>query len=244
MRPSGALELPPLLREPFAVAMSQSTLLPAVVALFGVVAALFLVDAVVSTAPNPEPRAAVADAGAGSHRRRYPPLLAHTVSYPEGYVDDDDAHVEFSVDRSRAADSRHPDNRPDDPPAGPSGESEAVVGNSRPDTVTPRFRELPPPYAFDSLDGPVAETGGKGRGGRFAVPDCVEHQGAWLSFDHPVPTAGDRRPGELTDSRPAAGPMSRHRLADSDDTTPAGRHRQHRPEDVTDAEPRPSPWWS
>lgn len=38
------LQLPAFLREPFAAAMSQSTLLPAFIALFGVVAALFMVD--------------------------------------------------------------------------------------------------------------------------------------------------------------------------------------------------------
>jgi hypothetical protein len=39
-----SLELPPFLREPFSAAMAQSMLLPAFVALFGIVAALFLVD--------------------------------------------------------------------------------------------------------------------------------------------------------------------------------------------------------
>lgn len=38
------LQLPAFLREPFAAAMSQSTLLPAFIAVFGVVAALFMID--------------------------------------------------------------------------------------------------------------------------------------------------------------------------------------------------------
>src|SRR6185437_6821558 len=38
-----ALQLPGFLREPFAAAMSQSVLLPAFIALFGIIAALFLV---------------------------------------------------------------------------------------------------------------------------------------------------------------------------------------------------------
>ncbi len=42
-RGPGALRLPDFVREPFAAAMSQSTLLPAFIALFGVLAALFLV---------------------------------------------------------------------------------------------------------------------------------------------------------------------------------------------------------
>lgn len=51
------LQLPEFVREPFAAAMSQSMLLPAFVALFGIVAALFLVDftgAAVAKEPLPE----------------------------------------------------------------------------------------------------------------------------------------------------------------------------------------------
>jgi hypothetical protein len=41
--PTGTLTLPEFLREPFSAAMSQSILLPAFIALFGIIAALFLV---------------------------------------------------------------------------------------------------------------------------------------------------------------------------------------------------------
>jgi EmrB/QacA subfamily drug resistance transporter len=41
---TGTLTLPEFLREPFSAAMSQSILLPAFIALFGIIAALFLVD--------------------------------------------------------------------------------------------------------------------------------------------------------------------------------------------------------
>lgn len=44
---AGVLQLPEFLHEPFAAAMSESTLLPAFVALFGVIAALFMVGIVV-----------------------------------------------------------------------------------------------------------------------------------------------------------------------------------------------------
>ncbi len=47
---TGTLQLPEFLHEPFAAAMSESTLLPAFVALFGVVAALFLVGFVIEPA--------------------------------------------------------------------------------------------------------------------------------------------------------------------------------------------------
>ena len=43
---SDVMHLPPFLHEPFAAAMSQSILLPAFVALFGVVAAIFLIGSV------------------------------------------------------------------------------------------------------------------------------------------------------------------------------------------------------
>jgi EmrB/QacA subfamily drug resistance transporter len=49
-----ALKLPELLHEPFSAAMSESTLLPAFITLFGVVAALFLVGFVASSARQPQ----------------------------------------------------------------------------------------------------------------------------------------------------------------------------------------------
>ncbi len=66
---SGALRLPESLREPFAAAMSQSMLLPAFVALFGVSAALFMVGSSgtpASDAPESgDTRAAAGVAGRG-----------------------------------------------------------------------------------------------------------------------------------------------------------------------------------
>jgi EmrB/QacA subfamily drug resistance transporter len=74
-----ALELPGFLREPFAAAMSQSLLLPAFVALFGVVAAMFLLGFASPVVPKPQ-RAPAAD------------------DYwdDDDYVDDDH-YVEFTV---------------------------------------------------------------------------------------------------------------------------------------------------
>lgn len=74
-RGEGAVaELPEFLHAPFAAAMSQAMLLPAFVALFGVVAALFLLgfDSEPTFAPNPEP-------------------------YLDPRDDDDDDYVEFTV---------------------------------------------------------------------------------------------------------------------------------------------------
>ncbi|BBX91262.1 DHA2 family efflux MFS transporter permease subunit [Mycolicibacterium boenickei] len=78
-RGEGAVaELPEFLHAPFAAAMSQAMLLPAFVALFGVVAALFLLgfDAEPTFAPNPEP-------------------------YLDPRDDDDDDYVEFIVSHAR-----------------------------------------------------------------------------------------------------------------------------------------------
>lgn len=73
-----AAQLPEFLHAPFAAAMSQAMLLPAFVALFGVVAALFLLgfDAEPPFAPNPEP-------------------------YLDPRDDDDDDYVEFIVSHDR-----------------------------------------------------------------------------------------------------------------------------------------------
>lgn len=74
-RGEGAVaELPEFLHAPFSAAMSQSMLLPAFIALFGVVAALFLLgfDAEPTFAPNPDP-------------------------YLDPRDDDDDDYVEFVV---------------------------------------------------------------------------------------------------------------------------------------------------
>jgi EmrB/QacA subfamily drug resistance transporter len=54
-RESAVLELPAFLREPFSTALSQSMLLPAFVSLFGVVAALFLIGSVTSSAAARRP---------------------------------------------------------------------------------------------------------------------------------------------------------------------------------------------
>lgn len=83
-RPEQAtLQLPEFLREPFSVAMSQSTLLPAFVALFGVAAALFLVGFVTSAAPE--------SAGAGEAEG-----LTDRLPLIPGYDDGDD-YLEYTI---------------------------------------------------------------------------------------------------------------------------------------------------
>ncbi len=88
----GTLRLPAFVREPFAAAMAQSMLLPAFVALFGIVAALFLVGfapAVMRRGGNAGDQAPpAADSDAGD-------------DYDDGYDDDydDDDYVEVVLRR-------------------------------------------------------------------------------------------------------------------------------------------------
>ncbi len=99
-----ALQVPRFLREPFAAAMSQSMLLPAFVALFGVGAALCLVGIGSSVVPRRR--------GAGSRDRpqRRPALVDNDVYDFVDDEEDDDAYVEFTLlrepDARRAAEAR------------------------------------------------------------------------------------------------------------------------------------------
>ncbi|OBB80109.1 MFS transporter [Mycobacterium colombiense] len=88
-----ALQLPGFLREPFAAAMSQSVLLPAFIALFGIIAALFLVG----SAPW---------AGKGDGRGGDDPPGPGDDVVDDDY--DDDEYVEFVL-------VREPDTRGSDP---------------------------------------------------------------------------------------------------------------------------------
>jgi hypothetical protein len=110
-----ALQLPEFLREPFAAAMSQSMLLPAFIALFGVAAALFMVGfAGSATADDQRLRGGAGDAAAGgtdsldapTRRVRVRPGAADGFDdrFPDGFedgfrdgFDDDDDYVEYTL---------------------------------------------------------------------------------------------------------------------------------------------------
>ncbi|MDR3663438.1 MAG: MFS transporter, partial [Mycobacterium sp.] len=83
---SAVLTLPPFLHGPFAAAMSQALLLPAFVALFGIIAALFLRGQGSAAAPLVGPRAAHAP-------------QSEPESLEPNYFPDDDDYVEYTVDR-------------------------------------------------------------------------------------------------------------------------------------------------
>ncbi|HEY2087616.1 MAG TPA: MFS transporter [Mycobacterium sp.] len=94
-----ALQMPAFLREPFAAAMSQSMLLPAFIALFGIGAALFLVGG--STAGGDEPGPPVDSPDAPTRRVRVRPSAADGFDsgfdgFRDGFDDDDD-YVEYTL---------------------------------------------------------------------------------------------------------------------------------------------------
>jgi hypothetical protein len=104
-------ELPPFLHEPFSAALSQSLLLPAFVALLGVVAAMFL-SGFGDGAPRPLPRdmgdggpdelvAFTAALRSHSHTDRFVAAggreYGRTHAVPD-YFPDDDEYVEYTID--------------------------------------------------------------------------------------------------------------------------------------------------
>src|SRR5271167_221487 len=112
-----ALQMPAFLREPFAAAMSQSMLLPAFIALFGIGAALFLIG---GSATAGAPAAVEAGSGVDSpdapnrRVRVRPSAAAGFASEFDGFRDgfdddddyveyDDDDYVEYTVSRAPAA---------------------------------------------------------------------------------------------------------------------------------------------
>lgn len=120
-----ALQLPEFLREPFSAAMSQSMLLPAFIALFGVGAALFMVGFAASAAggDSPRPRSGAGDAADGlmdaldarTRRIRVRPNVS--ADFDAGYddvFDDDDDYVEYIVPRppNASADADEHDTEP------------------------------------------------------------------------------------------------------------------------------------
>ena len=111
-----ALQMPAFLREPFAAAMSQSMLLPAFIALFGIGAALFLVGG-----PSRPGTPAIDEAGSGSpgepaRRVRVRPSAADGFGdefdgFRDGFDDDDD-YVEYTLAPARSAPPSRATSRP------------------------------------------------------------------------------------------------------------------------------------
>lgn len=106
----GALQLPGFLRDPFAAAMSQSMLLPAFIALFGVAAAMFMLGfgaSVVGSQLGSRRRDAAADISDDRVATRTGRLRAMP-----NVSDDFDDYVEYLVPRAPSA-PRRPPRQPD-----------------------------------------------------------------------------------------------------------------------------------
>jgi EmrB/QacA subfamily drug resistance transporter len=106
----GGLEMPEFLHVPFADAMSQSMLLPAFVALFGIGAAVFLVGAAGPAGDGERPGSSDTPSDnldAPTRRVRVRPSAAEGfVSSSDGYgdgFDDDDDYVEYTLPRASVA---------------------------------------------------------------------------------------------------------------------------------------------
>jgi EmrB/QacA subfamily drug resistance transporter len=113
-----ALQMPAFLREPFAAAMSQSMLLPAFIALFGIGAALFLIGGS-ATARAPAADEAGSDIeglDAPTRRVRVRPSAAEGFAddfdgFRDGFDDDDD-YVEYTIKPAPSAPSSRAGARP------------------------------------------------------------------------------------------------------------------------------------
>jgi EmrB/QacA subfamily drug resistance transporter len=96
-----ALQMPPFLREPFAAAMSQSMLLPAFIALFGIGAALFLGGGSAAAGTSTADEAESDSPDAPTRRVRVRPSAADGFAndfdgFRDGFDDDDD-YVEYTL---------------------------------------------------------------------------------------------------------------------------------------------------
>ncbi len=197
-RPSGAatgegavtLQLPEFLRGPFSAAMAQSVLLPAFIALFGIIAALFLVSFAATTREGGSP--------------------GHTPEYGGGSGDDDyddyDEYVEYILRREpdvREAEGntealqtqfRHPRPSPadarhsllDEPVSAPRAEPIGFAHNGFDVYNAQRFRPvaqvLPPAFGPTRHDHPLAspsarrQTGSEGAHARSGYDSSARHQ--------------------------------------------------------------------
>jgi EmrB/QacA subfamily drug resistance transporter len=109
--PTGTLTLPEFLREPFSAAMSQSILLPAFIALFGIIAALFLVgntcSATTGEGPTPDDDDGYDDYDDDDDYVEY--ILRREPDVREAEGDTEPLQARFRHPRAAAADAWHSD---------------------------------------------------------------------------------------------------------------------------------------
>ena len=235
-QPAGAAvaQLPEFLREPFAAALSQSMLLPAFVALFGVIAAMFLLGAVAGrTAGRGEaPRAPRGNTALRARVRDTAPTPAadpDPVRYPDGFVhDDDDSYIELIV-------IREPDTEPVDPVSADDGVTEPLgIRVERPRHAPADTWHSAPVESWRSLltepdpGDPGTEPIDYGHNGFHVVADEWTRGGDGfdrLSSRIEEMSAGFADLFGRHDDPPPVGPVSsRHRLPEYEGTARSGRH--------------------
>jgi EmrB/QacA subfamily drug resistance transporter len=238
-----ALQLPEFLREPFSAAMSQSMLLPAFIALFGVAAALFMIGFTGSAlADEPGPRTGTGDGRAGhqggsegrTRRIRVRPSASPDNANDDGAdyhvghdgfrdgFDDDDDYVEYVLSPARTASpERLRDVRPT-PARAEDDETEPLpVHAEHPRPAPAETWHSAPVESWRSLlddPAPEVETIGFAHNG-FHVDD--EQRFRPIEEFSPPPKRSRHQRHEYRTDSPR--PRNRHYRADPDDTADYGR---------------------
>jgi EmrB/QacA subfamily drug resistance transporter len=246
-----AQQLPEFLHEPFSAAMSQSMLLPAFIALFGVAAALFMIGFTGSgTGDDQRSRAGAGDVGAGrqdasearTRRIRVRPSASHGIANDQrvGYLaghddalqgfrdgfDDDDDYVEYTLSPARTTPpERFRGVEPTQAGADDASTEPLPVPAEHPRPAPAETWHSAPVESWRSLlDDPAP--------GPEVEPIGFAHNGFHVDDDQrfrsieefsPPPPQPSRQERH-EDRSEAPRPRNRHHRADPDDTADFGRH--------------------
>jgi EmrB/QacA subfamily drug resistance transporter len=208
-----ALQLSEFLREPFSAAMSQSMLLPAFIALFGVAAALFMMGVTASAANREPARDQTGSSNDGPIDGFDGPtepvgvMRGHPNDFADAGYDDDDDYVEFEYPRSRA---------PDDPPErkadGTGVEQISFAHNGFHVDHGQRLRPIAEHSLLGTTPSGTYHGSGHARSSRRALRDDP--------LDSPPPIRGGAHQRFAENERP----RNRHHRADPSDPVGYGRH--------------------
>jgi EmrB/QacA subfamily drug resistance transporter len=241
-----ALQLPEFLREPFSAAMSQSMLLPAFVALFGVAAALFMIGSTGSTlADDQRPRTGTDDGSAGrgsegrTRRIRVRPSASPDIAndHGAGYLvglddafqgfgdgfDDDDDYVEYTLPPAgTAAPERLRDVRPAEARAQDDETEPLPVHVEHPRPAPAETWHSAPVESWRSLlDDPAPEVEPIGFAHNGFHIDDEQRFRPIEEFSPPPPKPSRHERHE--DRSESLRPRNRHYRVDPDDTADYGR---------------------
>ncbi len=235
------LQLPEFLREPFSTAMSQSMLLPAFIALFGVAAALFMIGFTGALADGDPTRSDDGEAGgseAWTRRIRLNPNASRDVpddplggclggpddGFRDG-VDDDDDYVEYTLSPARSAPpGRSRDVQPTRVYADDDNTEPLLVHAEHPRPAPAETWHTAPIESLHSLlddDPPVSEVELIGFAHNGFHVDQEQRLRPIEEFS-PPPTPSRHKLHEDRSESPR--PRNRHHRADPDDTAGYGRH--------------------